>query len=366
MTRTRKTARALPTRLLAGLAIGALLAGPALAGPQKTDPRSSYVPKSTSTSVAGPLAAPAAPARPTLRADITVSADIITLGDLISGLHPQDAAVSAFRAPALGETGTIQANRIIATAEARGLAAIDAGGLAQVVVTRAGRRISASDIELAVKEALAERHGVDSRALSLVFDNGSPVIVTEPGLTGALSATDISYDPRAKRVSATVMLPGSAAMRLKPARISGQLVETMEVVVPLKTIARGDLLTEKDVMIERRPRDGQTGDLVGEASAAIGKMAKRQLSPGVALRLADIQRQEVVARGELVTMIYEGPGVSLSLRGKANEAGAPGDVISITNPTSKRVVQGTVTGPGRVSVSNTGNGAGAGRIAIAP
>jgi flagellar basal body P-ring formation protein FlgA len=155
-------------------------------------------------------------------------------------------------------------------------------------------------------------------------------------------------------------------MRLKPARITGQLVETMEVVVPLKTIARGELLTERDVIIERRPRDGQNGDLVSESTAAIGKMARRQLGAGVPLRLSDIQRQEVIARGELVTMSYDGPGVSLSLRGKANEAGAPGDVISITNPTSKRVVQGTVIGPGRVSVNNTGNGTGAGRIAIAP
>jgi flagellar basal body P-ring formation protein FlgA len=348
----------LAAALLAGTSLLPMLALPAGAAPPKADPRSSYVPKSAS--------APVVPARPTLRADIIVSAEIITLGDLISGLHPQDAAVSAFRAPALGETGTIQASRIMATAEAKGLTNIDASGLAQVVVTRAGRRITANDIEMAVKDALAERHGVDSRALSLVFDNGSPVLVVEPGLTGALAALDVNYDPRARRVSATVMLPGSAAMRLKPARITGQLVETMEVVVPLKTIARGELLTERDVIIERRPRDGQNGDLVSESTAAIGKMARRQLGAGVPLRLSDIQRQEVIARGELVTMSYDGPGVSLSLRGKANEAGAPGDVISITNPTSKRVVQGTVIGPGRVSVNNTGNGTGAGRIAIAP
>ena len=352
------TNRRLAATLLAAVSLLPMLAPPAAAAPPKTDPRSSYMPKS--------VPAAAAPARPVLRADIIVSADIITLGDLVSGLHPQDAAAAAFRAPALGETGTIQASRIMATAEARGLVNIDASGLAQVVVTRAGRRITANDIETAVKQALAERHGVDSRALSLVFDNGSPVLVVEPGLTGALAALDVNYDPRAKRVSATIMLPGSAAMRLKPARITGQLVETIEVVVPLKTIARGDLLTDKDVVIERRPRDGQNGDLVSEATAAIGKMAKRQLGAGVPLRLSDIQRQEVITRGELVTMIYDGPGVSLSLRGKANEAGAPGDVISITNPTSKRVVQGMVMGPGRVSVSNTGSGAGAGRIAVAP
>jgi flagella basal body P-ring formation protein FlgA len=348
--------------LRAGLSIVALAAClPALAAGQKPEPRVSAAAKTPVPSVT----AAAVVQRPTLKADITVSSDIITLGDLISGLHPQEAAISAFRAPALGETGTIQTTRILATAEQNQMIDIDVRGIAQVVVTRAARRITASDIEMAVKAALAERHSVDGRALSLVFDNGSPVLVAEPDLTGPLSAQDVTYDPRARRVSATVLIPGSAAMRLKPARITGQLVETMEVIVPLRTIARGELVTERDIAIERRPRDNQAGDFLNEASAAIGKMARRQLGSGVPMRAADVQRQEVVARGELVTMIYEGPGITLTLRGRANEAGAPGDSISITNPTSKRVVQGVVTGPGRVTVS-PGAAPVAGRLAVAP
>lgn len=353
--------------LRGGLSLLALVAGlppVSLAASPKAEPRPATVVKASAVT-APAVVAPVVIVRPALKADITVSSDIITLGDLISGLHPQDAAISAFRAPALGETGTIQATRILATAEQSRLTDIDVRGLAQVVVTRAARRITSSDIEAAVKTALAERHSVDGRALSLVFDNGSPALVAEPDLTGPLSAQDVTYDPRARRVSATVLIPGSAAMRLKPARITGQLVETMEVIVPLKTIARGDIVTERDVAIERRPRDTQAGDFLNEASAAIGKMARRQLGTGMPMRASDVQRQEVVARGELVTMTYEGPGITLTLRGRANEAGAPGDTISITNPTSKRVVQGTVAGPGRVTVS-PGTVPIAGRIAVAP
>jgi flagella basal body P-ring formation protein FlgA len=51
-----------------------------------------------------------------------------------------------------------------------------------------------------------------------------------------------------------------------------------------------------------------------------------------------------------VTIVYEVPGMTLTLRGRANEAGALGDAVSVTNPQSKKVLQGTVTGPGRVSV----------------
>lgn len=365
------------TALAAGLAVLPWLVMPpgALAA-SKAEQRGSIIQKSV-PSVAVPAAktpvvqapvvqAPVPAPPPTLKPDVTVSAEIITLGDLIAGLRPQDAAVAAFRAPALGETGTIQSNRIVATAEANGVPPVATRGLAQVVVTRAARNITSSDIENAVKQALSERHNVDGRALSLVFDGGAPKLVAEPGLTGELVAQDINYDPRARRVSATVLLPGSAAMRLKPARVSGQLIETVEVIVPLKTVARGELLTDQDVTIERRPRDGQTGDLVNEVAAAVGKMAKRQLAAGQPLRNSDIQRQEVIARGDLVTMVYEGPGVTLTLRGKATEAGAPGDTIAILNPTSKRVVQGVVTGPGRVSVGNAGGAASTGRVAAIP
>jgi flagella basal body P-ring formation protein FlgA len=42
----------------------------------------------------------------------------------------------------------------------------------------------------------------------------------------------------------------------------------------------------------------------------------------------------------------------LTIRGKANDGGAEGDVISVINEQSKRVVQGMIIGPGRVAVTN--------------
>jgi O-acetyl-ADP-ribose deacetylase len=62
-------------------------------------------------------------------------------------------------------------------------------------------------------------------------------------------------------------------------------------------------------------------------------------------------KPEIVTRGEIVTVVYEIPGMVLTLRGRATEAGAQGDSIGVLNIQSKKTLQATVMGPGKVSVS---------------
>ena len=64
-------------------------------------------------------------------------------------------------------------------------------------------------------------------------------------------------------------------------------------------------------------------------------------------------KPDLVQRSEPVTLVYEVPGVVLTLRGKAIDGGAEGDTISVMNEQSKRVVQGTIVGPGRVAIRNS-------------
>ncbi|MGQ3349631.1 MAG: flagellar basal body P-ring formation chaperone FlgA, partial [Allorhizobium sp.] len=301
-----------------------------------------------------------------LRSDITLSRDLVSFGDLIAGLGLEAAQTPAFRAPALGETGTIQVARIVEAARGAGIitsaAELEGAGQAQVVVTRAARRVMASDIEEAVKTGLQERYGVDARAFALTIDGGAPTIAVEPELTGEAVVSDLAYDARTRRLQARVTVPGSMALRLKPVRIAGQLVETVEVIVPRRAIARGETLGKADVVVERRPRDGQATDLIGDPRVAIDKVATRALMAGAPLRAGDLRREEIVAKGDLVTLVYESRGLTITMRGRAGEAGAMGDVVSVTNPQSKRVLHGTVSGPGRISIQASASG----RVASAP
>lgn len=53
-----------------------------------------------------------------------------------------------------------------------------------------------------------------------------------------------------------------------------------------------------------------------------------------------------IRRGESVTLVYQAPGVTLSMRARALEDGAVGQSVRLLNTSSNRTVDAVVTGPG--------------------
>lgn len=134
-------------------------------------------------------------------------------------------------------------------------------------------------------------------------------------------------------------------------RVSGLVTEMRETAVLTRALTRGETVGSADIVLERRPREGAGADVMTSAGAAIGQIAQRSLSAGAMLRSGDLAPPDLVQRGEAVSIVFEAQGVSLSLRGIANESGRLGASIAVLNPASKKVLQGSVIGPGRVSVS---------------
>ncbi|TDR88904.1 flagellar basal body P-ring formation chaperone FlgA [Enterovirga rhinocerotis] len=288
-------------------------------------------------------------AGPMLRGDITASADTLTVGDLIENAPPALADAPLFRAPALGATGTIQTRRIQAAAEALGIA-IQSGGRVQILVTRAARRIGPDEIEAAIRKRLAAEHGLDPASTGIVLDGPAPVLAAPPTLTGEAIASEIAFDRRTRRVFASVWLGPSPAERRAQIRIGGSVVDLIEVAVATRPLERGQELKAGDITIERRPRDTIGADAQHDGGPLAGRIVRRTAAAGTVLRPADFAKPELVGRGDVVTAVYEAPGVALALRVRATESGSLGETIAVVNPHSKKTLQAIVTGPGRVSV----------------
>jgi len=134
-------------------------------------------------------------------------------------------------------------------------------------------------------------------------------------------------------------------------RYTGSLVETADAVVPNRTIARGEIVRAGDLVVERRPRAEVTADVPASIAEVVGRAARQALRLGLPVHRTDLIKPEMVKRDDTVALIYQVPGIMLSSRGEALEAGGEGDIINVLNPQSKRTIQGVVTGPGRVDIS---------------
>src|SRR5262245_2186741 len=81
-------------------------------------------------------------ARPALKSEATVIGDVVRIGDLIENAGAA-AEVAIFRAPDLGQTGTVPAQQVIDAVLPHRIIALDTRGIAEVAVTRASRLITA-------------------------------------------------------------------------------------------------------------------------------------------------------------------------------------------------------------------------------
>src|SRR3954469_4801507 len=86
-----------------------------------------------------------ASAPPQVRELVTVSSEIVRIGDLVENAGPA-ADIPVFRAPDLGQTGSVQVSRITEALRPYDMSGVDTGGLTEVVVTRLSRAMTAKDI----------------------------------------------------------------------------------------------------------------------------------------------------------------------------------------------------------------------------
>jgi flagellar basal body P-ring formation protein FlgA len=292
-----------------------------------------------------------ASAGPALKAAATVTGDIVRIGDLVENAGAV-ADVPIFRAPDLGQTGSVPVENVLEAVRGHHIIGLDTRGLSEVAVTHAGRAITAKDVEARILLALAGKYGLpESSNLAVVFDNDVRPLTVEATATNELSVAHLTYEPRTTRFDATFELPGSAVARRLPLRFTGSLTETFDAVVPIREIAQGQVIKASDVGIERRPKSSSTPTTLTTIEQAQGLSTKHALRAGQVIRQADVAKPELVGRGETVTIVFQVPGILLTILGKAVDPGALGDVISVVNAQSKHTLQATVIGPGRVSVN---------------
>jgi flagellar basal body P-ring formation protein FlgA len=284
--------------------------------------------------------------QPVLRSDILVQSDVVTLGDLIDGLGDKG-NVSIFSAPRLGRSGTIQAVRILDAARENGVRDVVVGDLTQVTVRRAGRLISEETVSHSVTQALIGEYGLPP-SITVKLDPTDGFYV-EPQARVGLRVRSLDLDKASGRFTADVVSYG--AVSGQSFKAAGILNDEVEVPIVTKELQRNTPLDVSDITMEKRSRRELADDTIYDPAVLAQMMVTRGFRKGEALRRDDITPTPLVARGDLVTLIVEIDGMTLSTRGKAMQGGTAGTVITVQNVQTKRALSGTITGPGKVLVS---------------
>lgn len=289
-------------------------------------------------------------AAPVLRAQVMVSGDLVRIGDVIDNAGPA-AQIAIYRAPDLGTTGAMPVERVLTALRAHQVIGVDTRNIREISITRLARTIESKDIEASIARTLQHRNGLgDAANLTLTFDSDVRDLRLEASNTGAMHAVSTRFDSRNNRYDVTFEIANEATSVATKLRFTGTAIETVEAAVLARGVERNEVIKGSDVVIERRPK-AEVGNDLAARDSAVGMQARKTLRVGQALKNADLARPDLVQKDQAVVLIYQAVGLHLTIRGKAMESGTEGDVVSVMNLQSKRIVSGVVVGRGQVSIT---------------
>ena len=293
---------------------------------------------------ASALIAPQALANDTvvLRETLLVDGAHITLGDLFT-VEGEAADVVVARAPEPGSRTSLTVEYVRRIAAENGLDWANAASVRRITVARDSQVIDAATLtDLLEGELFAEEGRVHEVRLS----NTALALHAPVDATGGLQVASMNFDPRSGMLVADIT-PYDGAQTV---RITGRAYVTVDVPVLARAIPAGAEISDADIEWVSLRSDRLRPDSLLDPDAIIGLETRRALRPGEPLRGYDLQRPLMIERGELVTLVFEAPGIQLSVRARAMENAADGEIARFVNLQSSRTVEALVDGPGRARV----------------
>lgn len=292
-----------------------------------------------------------------LKPEASVRGTETTLGEIavVSGCTSEEAArleaVQLGGTPAPGWTRRFERAQVASAVKAVlpgvqvQIAGADACRVAPMV-----RTIEGTDIAARAEEALRARFaGVDCELRPTAETR--PLVVPEPD-DAASFALKVVLDERVPQsgawtVAVQVWLDGAL---YRTAFATFEATQYAQQSVLVKPVRRGEAVPA-DAFAWRRSKvvaASAPRSLAGEQ--AVGAVALRDLAPGMTLTAADVQRERLVRRGEIVTVEVRKGAVCARSTMVVQEDGALGDRVKVLSNDKKKALVASVTGRNTVRV----------------
>ena len=279
----------------------------------------------------------------TLNADAQTDSQGVFLAQLVT--TPDSSALPHLRlldAPRVGVPLTLtraSLQQLLARPE-HGLTVTNWSGAEQVRITRRTRSLGEGDVKELLTTALQERLVQDRGELELRLNRPwTAVAVPDENLTVRL------LDLPASGLSPLIivrfeLLSGTEAVGNWQTVLQAKIWR--EIWVTRTPIRRGQTISEADMNRERRDVLAVREPLADLAATTALVESTESLQAGTPLYQRHLRLQAVVHRGQSADAILNDGAMSLSLKVEVLEDGAPGQIIRIRNPVSRRELRGKV------------------------
>jgi len=281
-----------------------------------------------------------------LRPSVVVSGNMVTFSDLFFNAGPQADLVVA-NAPLPGRRLALSPSVVSRLATANGRRWSNTAQLRSIIIKREGRRLSASDLSRLLKMEL-NRTGNGAQFELVVSSGASNIFVPVETVDGPQIDT-LEVNPASGAFVAS-LIPYPDA---EPVTLRGRAWQLSEVPALNHAMRSGEIIGADDIHWVALRSDRLGLNPVTHEEDLIGKAARRSLRADRVLRLSDLKTPDMVKKGELISIVYQLPGLKLTARGKVLANAGEGETIRVINLQSNRTIEATIIGPAMAVVVPT-------------
>lgn len=290
------------------------------------------------------LTAPAF-AAPTLRAAVTVTGDVVTIGDMFGDAGGL-AGTPIFRAPAPGTTGIVPLAAVQNAARLAGLTDFDVGGNTSVSVQRASKLVDATALAGLIEADLEQTSMLPSGATARIDFDIAGIAINAAATAVPATLVNLRYVPGQAPFAARFQIAGID----QPVDITGSV--TLMTTAPrlVANAAAGTILAASD--FEMAPVALATAQAGGYADLdqLVGKQLLRASHAGVSLKPTDVGAPTVVTRNSLVTVLFHQASMTLTVKGQALSNAAAGDPVDVLNTVTRKILHGVAQPDGTIAI----------------
>lgn len=284
--------------------------------------------------------------RPMLQEHALIEGDVIRFGDLFADAGDK-ADVAIAKAPAPGRRIVFDAERLNRIAAAYKFPWRAHSRFDRVIVERRGKEVPREVITEALRKNLLDQ-GMQGNALIEFFNRDFQIFIPEdhPSTVGV---RHIQYDKRTGNFSAVITSPAVGPLA-KEFRLNSRAYAAVAIPVLRERKDYGDIIRKQDIDWIQMRADRVGSNVATSSSDLVGNTPRQTVLAGRPVAKNRVRRPILVDKGDIVTMVYQTPRMTLTTKGRAMDEGSRNDIIRVMNTQSKLIIDATITGRNKVGI----------------